>query len=141
MRRKCPGGPRLNLPLVIVGQMLSQWFPFDPWAFGVGVARQFGDIAHYRIGPRRVYQLSHPDLARQVLIEQPEKFYKPRLVKRALRPFAGDGLVTSDGALWKQQRKPLPSTRSQGCGPGWSSGRESNGRSYCEGTLAGVRKR
>ena len=105
MRRKYPDGPRINLPLVILGQMLPARFPFDPLAFGVGIARQFGDIAYYRIGPLRLYQLSHPDLARQVLVEQPEKFHKPKLVKRAFQPFAGEGLLTSDGSLWRQQRK------------------------------------
>ena len=69
------------------------------------LARQFGDVGYYRVGPLRVYQLNHPDLARQILVEQPEKFLKARLIKRAFRPFAGNGLLTSDGALWRQQRK------------------------------------
>jgi cytochrome P450 len=85
--------------------MLPAFFPFDPLAFGLSIARQFGDIAYYHVGPLHVYQLNHPDLARQVLVEQPEKFHKARLIKRAFRPFAGEGLLTSDGALWKQQRK------------------------------------
>ena len=80
-------------------------FSFDPLTFGLGVARQFGDIAHYKLGPLHVYQLNHPELVRQILVERPEKFHKARLIKRAFRPFAGEGLVTSDGALWKQQRK------------------------------------
>src|SRR5215471_873766 len=105
MKRKYPDGPRLSLPRAIVGQMLPTRFPFDPLAFAVGLAREFGDIAYYNLGPLDVYQLNHPDLIRQVLIEQPEKFHKPGLIKRAFRPFAGEGLFTSDGALWKQQRK------------------------------------
>jgi cytochrome P450 len=105
MKRKYPDGPRFNFPLVIIGQMLPKRFPFDPLAFGLMIARDFGDIAYYRIGPLRVYQLNHPDLVRQILVEQPEKFYKPKVLKRAARPVAGEGLLTSDGALWKQQRK------------------------------------
>jgi cytochrome P450 len=105
MKRKYPDGPRISLPLVILGQMLPARFALDPLAFGVGIARQFGNIAHYNLGPLHVYQLNHPDLVRQVLVERPEKFHKPRLVKRAFRPFAGEGLFTSDGTLWKQQRK------------------------------------
>lgn len=104
-RPERPPGPHINLLLAIIGQMLPKIFPFDPLAFGLDVARQFGDIAHYHVGPLHVYQLTHPDLARQILIEQPDKFHKPRLLKRAFRPFAGEGLLTSDGALWKQQRK------------------------------------
>jgi cytochrome P450 len=105
MRRAYPDGPKIHLPLVVVAQLLPKRFPFDPLAFGLNIARQFGDIAHYRLGPMHVYQLNHPDLARQILVEQPEKFQKPRLLKRAFRPFAGNGLLTSDGAFWKQQRK------------------------------------
>ena len=85
--------------------MLPRLFPFDPLAFGLAVAREFGDIAHYSLGPLHVYQLNHPDFARQILVEQPEKFHKARLIKRAFRPFAGEGLLTSDGALWKRQRR------------------------------------
>jgi cytochrome P450 len=85
--------------------MMPKRFSFDPLTFGLGVARQFGDIALYRLGPLHVYQLNHPELVRQILVERPENFHKARLIKRAFRPFAGEGLVTSDGALWKQQRK------------------------------------
>jgi cytochrome P450 len=103
--RKDPPGPKVNLLLAVIAQMLPKWFPFDPLDFNLTLARQFGDIAYYRVGPLRVYQLNHPDLARQILVEQPEKFQKARLIKRAFRPFAGNGLLTSDGALWRQQRK------------------------------------
>jgi cytochrome P450 len=103
--RKYPDGPRLKLPLVIIGQMLPKRFPFDPLAFTAGIARDFGDIAHYKLGPLHVYQLNHPSLIREVLVDKAEKFHKPRLVKRGLRPTAGDGLLTSDGPLWKRQRK------------------------------------
>lgn len=100
-----PPGPHINLVLAVIGQMFPERFPFDPLAFGVSIAREFGDIAHYQVGPLHVYQLNHPDFARQILVEEPEKFYKPRLIKQAFGRFAGQGLLTSDGAMWKQQRK------------------------------------
>lgn len=105
MEQEYPDGPRINFLLVVIGQMLPAYFPFDPLAFGLGIARRYGDIAHFRLGPLRVYQLNHPELARQVLVDQPEKFHKPRLLKRAFRPYARDGLLTSDGSLWRQQRR------------------------------------
>ena len=105
MKRRYPDGPRIHLPLAFIAQMASRWFPIDPLGFGLKVAREFGDIAHYQFGPLHIYQLNHPDLARQVLVEQAEKFHKPKLVKRAFQPFAGEGLITSDGAFWRQQRK------------------------------------
>src|SRR5215813_12065141 len=85
--------------------MFPQRFPFDPLEFGLSIRRDFGDIAHYSVGPLHVYQLAHPDYARQILVEEPEKYHKARLIKQAFGPFAGEGLLTSDGALWKRQRK------------------------------------
>jgi cytochrome P450 len=105
MKRKYPDGPRVNLPRVVIARMLPAFFPSDPLAFGLMIARGYGEIAHYRLGPLHVYQLNHPNLTRQVLVEQPEKFHKPRWLKSALRPIAGEGLLTSDGDLWKQQHK------------------------------------
>ena len=76
-----PPGPDINLVLAVIGQMFPSRFPFDPLAFGTDIAHQFGDIAHYQVGPLHVYQLTHPDFARQILIEEPEKFHKaPRLL-------------------------------------------------------------
>ena len=100
-----PPGPHINVLLAVIGQMFPERFPFDPLAFGVSVAREYGDIAHYQVGPLHVYQLNHPDFARQILVEEPEQFHKPRLIKQAFGAFAGQGLLTSDGAMWKQQRK------------------------------------
>jgi cytochrome P450 len=100
-----PPGPHINLVLAVIGQMFPKRFPFDPLAFGLNIAREFGDIAHYQVGPLHVYQLAHPDFARQILIEEPEKYYKARLIKQAFGPFAGQGLLTSDGAVWRRQRK------------------------------------
>jgi cytochrome P450 len=100
-----PPGPHINLPLAVIAQMVPRLFPFDPLTWGLDIAHQYGDIAHYQLGPLHVYQIAHPDLARQILVEQADKFHKARLIKVAFAPFAGDGLLTSDGPLWKQQRK------------------------------------
>ena len=105
MGREYPPGPKINFLLAIIGQMLPKIFPFDPLAFALENARQFGDIAYYRVGPLRVYQLNSPELIRQILVEHPEKFHKPVFVKRGFGPFVGNGLFTSDGDLWKRQRK------------------------------------
>jgi len=100
-----PPGPRLNLALAVIGQLLPRLFPFDPLEFGLSIARDYGDVAHYSVGPLHVYQLNHPDFVRQILVENADKFHKARLIKRAFQPFAGEGLLTSDGALWRRQRR------------------------------------
>jgi cytochrome P450 len=105
MKRQYPDGPRVILPLVVISQLLRSFISFDPLAFGLRLARDFGDIAHYSLGSLHVYQLNSPNLARQILVEEPEKFHKPKLLKRALGPFAGEGLISSDGSAWKQRRE------------------------------------
>jgi len=103
--RRFPNGPILSFPRVVIGQMFPSRYPFNPLEFNLAIAREFGDIAYFRFGPLRIYQLNHPELIRQILVEQAAKFYKPNLLKRAARRMLGQGLLTSDGALWKQQRK------------------------------------
>ncbi len=105
MKRKYPKGPHFNFPLVLLSQIFPSTQPFDPLAFNLSTAREFGDIAYFRIGPLRIYQLNHPELIRQILVEQAANFHKPALIKLATRRILGTGLITSDGALWKQQRK------------------------------------
>jgi len=105
MKRTYPDGPSLKFWRVLVGRMLPEQYPFDPLAFQCEIAKKYGDITHFSLGPLHVYQLNHPTLIRQMLVEQADKFYKPRVVKWAMRPVAGEGLLTSDGALWKRQRK------------------------------------
>src|SRR5215467_11713120 len=89
MRREYPAGPKINFPLVVIGQILPKLVPFDPLKFAVDNASKYGDIAYYQVGPLRVYQLNSPELIRQILVEQPEKFYKPVYIKRGFGPFVG----------------------------------------------------
>jgi len=110
MKREYPPGPKVHFPLAIARQMLPELFPFDPVAFALDISRQYGDIAHYRVGPMNIYQLNSPELIRQVLVEEREKFNKPRLVKRGFGPLIGNGLFTSDGDLWRRQRRLMQPT-------------------------------
>jgi cytochrome P450 len=102
--REYPDGLRVNLAMLLIALMLPKRFPFDPLRFMTD-NRKYGDITYYRVGPLRAYQVNSPELIRQILVDEAEKFHKPRLVKRALQPVAGSGLLTNDGNLWKQQRK------------------------------------
>jgi hypothetical protein len=74
MKRKFPNGPTISFPRVVIGRMFPSKYPFDPLAFNLGIARQYGDIAYFRLGPLRIYQLNHPELIRQILVEQAQNF-------------------------------------------------------------------
>jgi cytochrome P450 len=71
--------------------------------------RDFGDIVGFRLGPQKMYLLSHPDLVEEALIAQADvfvKMYDPQKPK-GLQLVLGQGLVTSKGALWQRQRRLL----------------------------------
>ena len=47
----------------------------------------------------------HPDAVQHVLLDQAAKYEKPAIVKGLLAPVIGRGLLTADGALWREQRR------------------------------------
>ncbi len=72
--------------------------------FLVDVAREFGDVATFRFGPRRIFLISNPDLIEQVLVTD-AKHYVKHFGARAYKPVLGNGLVTSEGDFWLRQRR------------------------------------
>jgi cytochrome P450 len=79
-------------------------FREDPLAF-VRTASAYGDLVRWRIGPFPVYMVTAPELVQELLVSQAPKFYKSRSTKAALRETLGQGLLLSDGSLWKRQRR------------------------------------
>lgn len=68
---------------------------------------QYGDLVKFRLGRQRVYLLSHPQFAEEVLINQQDVFskvYNPDK-PRGLSLVLGNGLITSQRTLWKKQRR------------------------------------
>jgi cytochrome P450 len=78
-------------------------FRKDPLAGFLKHALKFGDIVRYR-GLWITHQLSHPDHIQQVLQTNVANYRKGRDY-RILKLSLGEGLLTSDGALWQRQRK------------------------------------
>ncbi len=76
----------------------------DSLAIYTRCAREYGDIATLRFGPKRIYVVSHPDLIDEVLVTRAANFtkhYGLRSGKRVL----GNGLLTSEGDFWRKQRR------------------------------------
>jgi len=73
-------------------------------SFLLETAREYGPLASFRIGPRRVFLASGHDLIEQVLVTD-AKHYIKHFGARAFKPVLGNGLVTSEGAFWHRQRK------------------------------------
>ncbi|MGI8704419.1 MAG: cytochrome P450 [Sphingomicrobium sp.] len=47
----------------------------------------------------------NPDLVQRVLLDNAANYAKPAIVKGLLAPVIGRGLLTSDGELWREQRR------------------------------------
>lgn len=68
---------------------------------------EYGDIYCAPFLGRDVYVLRHPEHIEQVLVSQAASFEKPStgLTARQLARLLGQGLLTSNGELWRRQRR------------------------------------
>lgn len=64
-------------------------------------------IVQFRLGPRRVYLISHPDLIRDLLVTTHGHLARDPLARQILAKTLGMGLLTSDGEYWKRQRRMI----------------------------------
>lgn len=94
-----PPGPRRGFPFATLAA-----FRRDPLALLRRLHRDHGDVVCFRFGPRRIYLLAHPGLAREVLVNQHRSFIKSRALQRA-RVVLGNGLLTSEGDAHLRQRR------------------------------------
>ena len=97
-------GPQRNLLLSALrgsndGVLTSY---FDLW-------RRYGDVARTKVGPMVIHQIVRPEHIRQVMVEKLD-IYPKGLSHDKLRIALGNGLLTSDGPLWKQQRRLMQPT-------------------------------
>lgn len=100
MAVKRPPGPQGNF---IMGNIAQ--FSEDEPQFLLNNIKQYGKIVHFRLAYLHTYLLGDPELIREVLVTQASKFEKAPLDKRILGKFLGNGLLTSDGAFHKRQRR------------------------------------
>ena len=94
-----PPGPKSWLP---GGQLIH--FRRDPLALLISLARDFGDVAHFRIGPQNAYLINDPEAIRRVLVTDADNFIKGRALQRAKR-LLGEGLLTSENPIHRRQRR------------------------------------
>ncbi|HEX7241231.1 MAG TPA: cytochrome P450 [Longimicrobiaceae bacterium] len=92
-------GPRARLP---GGHLLA--FRRDALGMLERTARDHGDVASLRFGPRHVTLVSHPELVREVLVARHRSFVKSYALQRA-RVLLGEGLLTSEEPLHLRQRR------------------------------------
>ena len=86
----------------MVGNLLD--YARDPLDFMARCSREYGDIVRLHMGGLPLYLLSHPDHAEYVLVKNNRNFIKSRYFRRELS-FLGQGLLNSEGELWRRQRR------------------------------------
>lgn len=75
----------------------------DPLGFGHTLAAR-GRVSRVRFFTKRVFFVTEPELIHQVLVQGAAKFRKSPAYA-VLEPTLGQGLLTSDGAFWRRQRR------------------------------------
>ncbi len=95
---EAPGPPRRFLGALFDLQR-------DPLTFLMRTAREFGPVAQFRVGPRRVMMLTDPAHIEHVLKDRNTNYGKQTRGFQKLRLALGQGLLTSEGELWRTQRR------------------------------------
>jgi cytochrome P450 len=78
----------------------------DRLAFLREMTGRFGDLVLFHMGPRTVFLVSSPELARHVL-KTNEQNYRKGMGLRDANPLLGEGLLTSEGETWHQQHRQI----------------------------------
>jgi cytochrome P450 len=98
-RSKLPPGPK---PKFLLGHLFS--FRKDSIGFLRNIAKEYGDIVHFKIGPLRIVLLNHPDFIKEVLSVKHQNFVKGRPMEMA-KELLGEGLLTSEGEFHKRHSR------------------------------------
>lgn len=96
-----PPGPPRRAALGILRQLRA-----DRLGLMSGAVAEYGDAVRVAIGPKKLYIFNHPDHAKHVLADNAANYHKGIGYTEAKRAL-GDGLLTSEGALWKEQRRTI----------------------------------
>jgi cytochrome P450 len=99
--QRVPPGPRGNAMLGKLREVNN-----DRLGLMTSVAAEYGDAVRLTMGPKSLYFFNHPDTAKHVLADNPANYHKGIGLIHARRAL-GDGLLTSEGALWRKQRKVI----------------------------------
>lgn len=99
--RRVPPGPPPTAALRMLMAMGS-----DRLGMMTSAASKYGDVARLPVGPKRLYFFNHPQHAKHVLADNSANYQKGIGLVHARRAL-GDGLLTSDGELWRKQRQVI----------------------------------
>ena len=108
MRATPPGPPPVtNNPLSLL--RYARAFQADPIKFVGDRFKKYGDVYYTVFRGTPLYIFQHPEHMREILVTKGQSFGKPTtgLTAAQLKRFLGQGLVTSNGDLWRKQRRMI----------------------------------
>lgn len=70
------------------------------------IVATYGDAVRLPMGPKILYIFNHPDHAKHVLADNAANYHKG-IGQIHARRVLGDGLLTSEGDLWRKQRRTI----------------------------------
>lgn len=95
-----PRVPRRATPAMLASMIR------DRLAVMRSVSARYGDAVRLPLGPKTLFFFNHPDHAKRVLADNSANYRKGIGLIHARRAI-GDGLLTSEGDLWRKQRKTI----------------------------------
>lgn len=94
-----PPGPK-GLPFV--GN--ARHYTRDPLSFMMACRDAYRDVAQFDLGPQKAYLIMDPEAVERVLIHDSERFGRPNFPNDPFADLIGNGLLRSEGELWRRQR-------------------------------------
>src|SRR3954471_438356 len=98
--REPSGPPPVTLLTLMRGRFRAN--PLERWT---EIRERHGDVARYRFAGADTYFVTSADGVRRILQENVSNYSKRHLSYAMLRRLFGNGLFTSDGTFWLQQRR------------------------------------
>jgi cytochrome P450 len=92
-------GPRFRTPQGFLAELRVR-----PIEFLTELWHEYGDVSWVRIAWLRLYLLVHPDHVRHVLVTNQKNYWKGTVLQK-LKRVTGDGILFSEGEVWKRQRR------------------------------------
>jgi cytochrome P450 len=101
-----PAGRRPASPPVLRSLGLTMRMLRDRVGVMADASARYGDAVKLYLGPKPMYLFNHPDLAKHVLADNAANYHKGVGLHQAKRVL-GEGLLTSEGEIWRRQRRTI----------------------------------
>lgn len=107
VRKNPPPGPHNYLAWCGLTWRHYAHFTINAPQYAAKLAETYGDVCGFRLFTQRGYLIRRPELIHEVLVRQKDRFAKAEWQLRILRTVLGDGLLTTEGELWRDDRRTI----------------------------------